>query len=98
QVVLSGYIGGTMIALGMYAHRPALAFVTESTKLRAWGWLTYSVFMMSAVVLIVDRLFRLNTRKRFDAYRRASLEPGIEGEGRGLLPLLLTLLSLSAAV
>lgn len=73
QIITSGLVASVLLAIGVVDYHPDISEVTYSTKIEAWLWTMYSVLIMPAGMLILNRFLNVDGRKLFDEYLKSPI-------------------------
>ncbi len=74
QLVVSAYVGAVLVATGLVSDHYMLVMVSETKKIEAWLWVSYSMIMMPLSMVWLNTVLKVNVRKRLFNY----LSKGIE--------------------
>lgn len=73
QIVTSALVGSVLLATGVLDYHPDVAFISDGIKFEAWVWTMYSILAMPFGMMMLNKFFGINGRKRFDAYLTAPI-------------------------
>ena len=83
QLVTSAIVASVLLATGLLDYHPDVKVVSDNVKIEAWVWTMYSLLLMPAGMILMNRVLKINAKKRFHEFLGEDLyTPGSEGRNK----------------
>ena len=73
QILLSGYIGSVIVALGFSSNHYMISLVSDQTKIWSWSAVMYSMVAMPLAMILFNNLIGLSPKYHFHKYLNKSI-------------------------
>lgn len=74
QLVISAYVGSVLVATGIVSNHYMLDPVSETKRIEAWLWVSYSMLMMPLAMIWMNQLLNVRIRQRLLDYMSKDIE------------------------